>query len=268
MRFFRFRKKTYEASRGREGVDSEVMEVVGRTRNRNEKYEGSWLVPYAAPVRRFPVKASGGVGQRDSGCRKPGAPVGSAAAPASGPKAGTTVPCDASWPAALNRDRRTCGPGEARTPACAIRRRNRERRAWKPAEPARSDSESSTRFARTIVLPRKRQEMSSVNGETITLAFFEMATESTGATLFLSTSTRAPLPRDGSSHDGKVRHTRLEGCEKRLRAVTVIARSGTVHEEYCACDTRLAHYACKFYAHVVRGTRGTGRGGAMLVSQI
>lgn len=73
-------------------VDSEVTK--SRTRDGGGIRGG--IVPYAVPVRRFRVEASAGVGQRDSGYRRPGVPLESAAAPASGPRANTTVPCDAS----------------------------------------------------------------------------------------------------------------------------------------------------------------------------
>jgi len=58
------------------------------------------------------------------------------------------------------------------------------------------------------------------------------------------------------------RHTtRLEGCEKRLRAATVvIARSDKAHRDQCsALVTHVSHYACELYAHMSYGERGRER---------
>lgn len=57
----------------------------------------------------------------------------------------------------------------------------------------------------------------------------------------------APFPRDG-----KVRHTRLEGCEKRLRVITVITRPGKVRQN----NSRARWHTCRtLYVQVIRTRR-------------
>lgn len=85
-----------------------------------QEIRGSRGLPYAVLVHKFQAKAPAGADQRDSGYRRPGVPVVSAAAPASGPRADTKAPCDASWSGILNRDRR-CKSIE--NPACDLSRR-------------------------------------------------------------------------------------------------------------------------------------------------
>jgi len=68
---------------------------IGNTRERERERERNRGVPYAAPVRRFQVKASADADQRDSGYRRPDVPAELAAAPASSPRADTTAPYDA-----------------------------------------------------------------------------------------------------------------------------------------------------------------------------
>lgn len=69
------------------------------------------------PVHKFQAKAPVSADRRDSGCRRPDVPAESAAAPTSSPRANTKAPCDASWSAAVNRDRRRRSI-EDHDPAC------------------------------------------------------------------------------------------------------------------------------------------------------
>lgn len=101
-------------------------------------------------------------------------------------------------------------------------------------ENAETDTREEHTFRANYRFSSRRYKMRDVRGETITLAFFETAIRrgELRRALFPLGILLAPLPRDGFPHDGKARHTRLEGCEKRLRAITVvIARSGKVHQK-------------------------------------
>lgn len=86
--------------------------------------QGSRGLPYAVPVHKFQARVPAGADQRDSGYQKLGVPVVSAAAPASGPRADTKAPCDASWSGVLNHDRR-CKSIE--DPACDFTSRSTRR---------------------------------------------------------------------------------------------------------------------------------------------
>lgn len=250
----------------REKVDSEVTRSLTRkTRYRNGVYTRDCGVPYAAPVRRSPAEASGGVGQRDSGCRKPDVPRGSAAAPASGPRADTTAPCDASCG---GRRLSRANDGRVGRARLALQRARfddgttKSARARPSVKTRNQPKIRRERSTRTTVFPRRCQEMKGRKGrDEITLAFFEMTIRS-GVTLFFPASARS------SRTTRKVRHTRLEGCEEQLRAITVvIARSGRVPRE---CDTALSvpWHTCRTLcvragrarrARRTRGGKGEGR---------
>ncbi|EFN73291.1 hypothetical protein EAG_04186 [Camponotus floridanus] len=83
---------------------NEIPKSTSRTLRRG--IQGSQSLPYVVPAHKFRARAPAGADQRDSGYQKPGVPVVSAAAPASGPRADTKAPCDASWSGVLNHDRR------------------------------------------------------------------------------------------------------------------------------------------------------------------